>query len=82
MRNAAHELNVPGTRPARVTFSLMDRLFLAIIVSGLLLAVVATSLFVATGGGHAVAVVNAPPVSIMPTETPAPRGIEDNRTRN
>ena len=40
----------------------MDRLFLAIIVSGLLLAAVATSLFVATGGGNTVAVVNAPPV--------------------
>jgi hypothetical protein len=60
----------------------MDRLFLAIIVSGLLLAVVATSLFVATGGGNTVAVVNAPPVTIMPTESPAPRRVEDNRKRN
>ncbi len=60
----------------------MDRLFLAIIVSGLLLAAVATSLFVATGGGNTVAVVNAPPVTIMPTEKPAPRRIEDNRKRN
>jgi hypothetical protein len=61
----------------------MDRLFLAIIVSGLLLAVAATALFVATGGGHAVAVVNAPPASIMPTVTPVPRRVEDdNRTRN
>jgi hypothetical protein len=60
----------------------MDRLFLAIIVSGLLLAAVATSLFVATGGGNTVAVVNAPPAPILPTEKPAPRRIEDNPARN
>jgi hypothetical protein len=59
----------------------MDRLFLAIIISGLLLAAVATTLFVATGGGTSVAVVNAPPAPIMP-EKPAPRRAEDNRTRN
>ena len=55
----------------------MDRLFLAIIVSGLLLAAVATSLFVATGGGTSVAVVNPPPTPILPTEKPrqrSPRG--------
>ena len=83
MRHAAHELDAqPGTRPARATFSCMDRLFLAIIVSGLLLAGVATSLLVATRGGNTVAVVNEPPVSIMPTEKSAPRRIEDNQTRN
>jgi hypothetical protein len=59
----------------------MDRLFLAIIVSGLLLAAVATSLFVATGGGNTVAVVNAPPAPIIPTEKMRPRRVEENGTR-
>jgi hypothetical protein len=58
----------------------MDRLFLAIIVSGLLLAGVATSLLVATGGGNTVAVVNAPPAPILPTQKP--RRVEENRARN
>jgi hypothetical protein len=38
----------------------------------LLLAAVATSLFVATGGGTSVAVVNPPPTPILPTEKPRP----------
>jgi hypothetical protein len=80
-RDASHEsISQAGTRPARATFSLMDRLFLAMIVSGLLLAAVATSLLVATGGGNTVAVVNPPPAPILPTEKP--RQLEQNRTRN
>ena len=38
----------------------MDRIFLAIIVSGLLLAGTSMSLLVATGGGTTVAELNAP----------------------
>ena len=58
----------------------MDRFFLAMIISGLLLAAVATSLFVATGGGNAVAVMDPPPAPIMPTERAGPRRTEPYRT--
>jgi len=71
-----------------LTFYRMDRLFLAVIVSGLLLAAVATSLFVATGGGSSVAELSVPPTPILPTETMGahrraePRRVEENRPRN
>ena len=63
-----------------MTFPRMDRLFLAMIISGLLLAAVATSLFVATSGGNTVAVVSPPPAPILPAEKSRP--VEDNRARN
>jgi hypothetical protein len=42
----------------------MDRVFLAIIVSGLLLAATSMSLLVATGGGTTVAELNVPPPAV------------------
>ena len=39
----------------------MERIFLAMIVSGLLLAATSMSLLVATGGGTTVAALNVPP---------------------
>jgi hypothetical protein len=42
----------------------MDRVFLAIIVSGLLLAATSMSLLVATGGGTMVAELNVPPPAV------------------
>ena len=45
----------------------MDRIFLAIIVSGLLLAATSMSLLVATGGGTTVAELNVPQSANAPT---------------
>ena len=53
--------HICGTRSRRVTFSQMDRIFLAIIVSGLLLAATSMSLLVATGGGTTVAELKVSP---------------------
>jgi|SRR5689334_15198834 hypothetical protein len=53
-----------GTRSAGLTFSWMDRLFLAIIVSGVLLACTSMSLLVVTGGGNTVAELKVPPPSL------------------
>lgn len=71
-----------------MTFSCMDRFFLAVIVSGLLLVAVATSLFVATGGERSVAQLTVPPSRILPLENFRP-GLEqealhdkDGRTGN
>jgi hypothetical protein len=58
----------------------MDRFFLAIIISGLLLAAVATSLFVATGGGNSVAVLDPPRAPVLPTEKIGPRRGHEDRT--
>jgi hypothetical protein len=69
-----------GTGPARNTFSQMDRFFLAIMVSGLLLAAVAVSLFVATSGERAVSVMSVPAAPSMPSTTVRPRRVEENRT--
>jgi len=43
----------------------MDRIFLAVIVSGLLLAATSMSLLVATGGGTTVAELKVPPTAIL-----------------
>jgi len=43
----------------------MDRVFLALIVSGLLLAATSMSLLVATGGGTTVAELNVPPKAVL-----------------
>jgi hypothetical protein len=51
----------PGTRSEGATFTDMDRVFLAIIISGLLLAATSMSLLVATGGRTTVAELNVPP---------------------
>lgn len=54
----------PGTRAAAATFSRMDRFFLAVIISALLLAAVAVGLFVAsTGGERTLSVMNLPPAA-------------------
>jgi hypothetical protein len=59
----------------------MERFFLAIMVSGLLLAVVAVSLFVVTRGGDpAVSVMNLPAAPSTPNTTVRPRRAEGNRT--
>jgi hypothetical protein len=59
----------------------MERFFLALMVSGLLLAVVAASLFVATGADNRTAsVMNLPPPPSMPTEKLRPRRGDENRT--
>jgi hypothetical protein len=50
----------------------MERIFLAVIVSGLLLAATSVSLFVATGGGMTVAEVNVPQ-SPLPAHRSSPR---------
>ena len=51
----------PGTGSTPDTFTNMERFFLALMVSGLLLAVAAASLFVATGvDDHTATVVNLP----------------------
>lgn len=50
----------------------MDRVFLAIIVSGLLLAAASMSLLVATGGGSRVAELKVP-VSDLATQRARPR---------
>jgi hypothetical protein len=44
----------------------MDRVFLAVIASGLLLAATSMSLFVATGGGTRVAELKLPPSALTP----------------
>ncbi len=50
-----------GTGSAADTFTDMERFFLALMVSGLLLAVAAASLFVATGADdHTASVMNLP----------------------
>jgi hypothetical protein len=65
----------------RGTFSRMDRFFLAVMVSGLLLAAVAVSLFVATSGGdHTVTVMSPLPTPSRPDNTIKPRRAEENRT--
>ena len=48
-----------------VTFSCMDRVFLAVIASGLLLAATSMSLLVATGGGTTVAELNVPSTAVL-----------------
>ena len=51
----------PGTGSTGDTFTNMERFFLALMVSGLLLAIAAASLFVATGADdHATSVMNLP----------------------
>jgi hypothetical protein len=50
----------------------MDRIFLAVIVSGVLLAATSMSLLVATGGGTTVAELKLPP-SPLPTAYVRPR---------
>jgi|AmaraimetFIIA100_FD_contig_71_3434352_length_413_multi_3_in_0_out_0_1 hypothetical protein len=57
----------------------MDRVFLAIIVSGLLLAAAATSLFVATSGESWVAELSAPAAPIRPSPTVRRRPDAENR---
>ena len=49
-----------GTTSVGLRWQEMDRIFLAIIVSGLLLAATSMSLLVATGGGTTVAELNVP----------------------
>ncbi|MBV8923948.1 MAG: hypothetical protein JOZ74_01125 [Bradyrhizobium sp.] len=59
----------------------MDRIFLAVIVSGLLLAAVAVFLFVAsTGGETTVSLMNIPPAPSMPIPKRGPRHDEEDRT--
>ena len=59
----------------------MERFFLALMVSGLLLAVVAASLFVATSADdRTAAVMNLPPAPSIPFEKLRPRRVDKNRT--
>jgi hypothetical protein len=57
----------------------MERIFLAVIVSGVLLAATSMSLLVATGGGTTVAALNVPPsanvLSSVRPQRPDPRTI-------
>jgi hypothetical protein len=53
----------------------MDRIFLAVIASGLLLAAASVSLLVATSGGNTVAELKVPPQSV-PAGKGAPRRID------
>lgn len=64
------------------TFSGMERFFLALIVSGLLLAVAAASLFVATGADdHAASLMNVSPVPGTLIHRPKPRQAEPANDR-
>jgi hypothetical protein len=59
----------------------MERFFLALMVSGLLLAVVAASLFVTTGANDRTAsVMNLPSAPSTPVEKLRPRRGNENRT--
>lgn len=53
----------------------MERIFLAVIVSGLLLAATSMSLLVATGGGTTVAELKVPPTTLT-AQTIRPRILE------
>lgn len=65
-----------GTAFVRGTFSSMDRIFLAIIVSGLLLATVSVSLFVATTAGEtAVSALNLTAVPSVAGKKVVPRSV-------
>ena len=57
----------------------MERIFLAVIVSGLLLAAASVSLLVATSGGNTVAELNLPPSATVSAGTHQSRGLPDNR---
>jgi hypothetical protein len=63
----------------RATFSSMERVFLAVIVSGLLLAAASVSLLVATSGGNTVAELKLPPAATVSSGTHQTRGLPDNR---
>ena len=59
----------------------MERFFLALMVSGLLLAVVAASLFVATGADdRRASVMNLQPAPSMPVKKLRPRRDDENKT--
>ena len=57
----------------------MDRVFLAVIASGLLLAATSMSLLVATGGGTTVAELNVPPTAVLVSSI-RPHRSPDNTT--
>ncbi len=68
-----------GTGSASDTFSDMERFFLAVIVSGLLLAVAAASLFVATGADDRTAsVMNLPSAPNTFIQKTKPRHAEEH----
>ena len=60
---SAHPLLCAGTRSKGLRSFLMDRFFLAVIVSGVLLAATSMSLLVVTGGGTTVAALNPAPAT-------------------
>jgi hypothetical protein len=58
----------------------MERIFLALIVSGLLLAAASVSLLVAMSGGNNVAELKLPPTAAVSAGSNQTRGLRDNRT--
>jgi hypothetical protein len=58
----------------------MERIFLALIVSGLLLAAASVSLLVATSGGNNVAELKLPPTAAVSAGTHQTRGLPDSKT--
>jgi hypothetical protein len=72
-----------GTGSAPDTFTQMERFFLALMVSGLLLAVAAASLFVATGAdNHTASVMNLSSAPGTPLAKPKPREVKETVGRH
>jgi hypothetical protein len=58
----------------------MERIFLALIVSGLLLAAASVSLLVAISGGNNVAELKLPPTATVSAGSNQTRGLRDDKT--
>ena len=71
----------PGTGSPCGTFSRMDRFFLALMVSGLLLAAAAVSLLVASSGSEStVSLTTIPAAPVKPTPKVTPHHAQENRS--